>query len=163
MCLDANWQSPDETIAQQIGLATMPEISAEGFLYTPRHAFRAQTGVPGVVYDMVREADGKHIGSAMLLLSDDEQSVMHVGHMGCAIRPEHRKQGHTTRLANALAPVLRQRGIRDLIFGADVGHVSHYESIRNTGAALLGEHFGDGSGKCGARFRLSPSISPSAG
>ena len=42
-----------------------------------------------MVYDMVREADGEQIGSAMLLLSADEASVMHAGHMGCADERPH--------------------------------------------------------------------------
>jgi predicted acetyltransferase len=158
MCLDANWQSPDESAGAQVDLASMPHVTAGDFRYAPRYAFRATTGVPGVVYEMLREADGECIGEVSLLLSDDEAAVMHVGHMGCAIRPEHRKQGHTTRLMHALAPVLRERGVRDLIIGADVGHASLYQSILDAGATLVGEDFGDGSGQCGARFRLSGAL-----
>lgn len=156
MCLDGNWQSPDVTVAEEIDLAALPEVAADGFRYRPTHAFRAVSGVPGVVYEMVREADGEAIGSAMLPLSADESCVGHVGHMGCAIRPEQRKQGHTTRIIRALSPVLRARGIGTLLLGSDVGHASHYQSILDAGARLVGEQFGDGSGHCGARFRLDP-------
>ena len=157
MCLDANWQTPDQDAGQEIGLPNLPNISADGYRYAPKHAFRAQTGVPGVVYTMVREADEEPIGEVALLLSANEDAVMHVGHMGCAIRPEHRKQGHTTRVMRALAPVLHERGVGDLLFGSNVGHTSHYQSIFAAGATLIGEHFGDGSGECGARFRLAQS------
>jgi predicted acetyltransferase len=163
MCMDANWRIVDADVALQIGLGTLATISADGYRYAPRHAFRAQTGVPGVVYAMVREADEEPIGEVTLLLSADEPAVMHVGHMGCAIRPEHRRQGHTTRLIRALAPVLRDRGVGDLILGSDVGHASHYQSILDTGASLMGEDFAAGSVICGARFRLAPPTPASDG
>src|SRR5215216_4034170 len=115
MCLDKNWQAPDLAAADAADFSSLSTIAADGFRYAPKHAFWAETGVPGVVYEMTREADGECIGSAMLLLSGDEVAVRHVGHMGCEIRPEHRKQGHTTRVINALAPVLRERGIDDLL------------------------------------------------
>lgn len=156
MCLDENWQIDDAGAAKEVGFEALTAISADGFRYAPQHAFRAQTGVPGVVYGMSREADGEPIGEVALLFSADEGAVMHVGHMGCSIRPEHRGQGHTTRVINALAPVLREHGVRDLIFGSKVGHVSHYKSILDAGAALMGENFAPDSGACGARFRLAP-------
>jgi predicted acetyltransferase len=159
MCLDANWRIVDDAAAQEVDLASLPQVSADGYRYAVTHAFRAQTGVPGVVYEMVREADEEPIGCVTLLLSDDEDAVMHVGHMGCSIRPEHRSQGHTTRLIRALAPVMWARGIGDLILGSAVGHASHYQSIGATGAMLIGEQFGDGS-NCGALFRLSRPASP---
>lgn len=154
MCLDANWKSPDDAMAAQVDLGSLPVRVEDGYRYAPRHAFRAQTGVPGVVYDMTRDADGTEIGSVMLLLCADEGAVMHAGHMGCEIRPEHRKQGHTTRLIRALAPVLRQHGVEQAILGASVGHQSQYQSVLDAGGSLVGEHFADDSGECGARFRL---------
>ena len=154
MCLDKNWQVPDLDAASAVDFPKLPDITADGLRYTPKHAFRAESGVPGVVYEMTREADGECIGSVTLLLSSDERSVMHAGHMGCSIRPEHRKQGHTTRLIHALAPVLRDRGIDDLVIGADVGHQSLYDSLLGAGATLEGEDFRAGAVECGARFRL---------
>jgi predicted acetyltransferase len=159
MCLDGNWLIPDAHMGEQVGLRSLPIVSAEGYRYSPRHAFRAQTGVPGVVYDMTRESDGAKIGSVMLLLSSDENAVMHVGHMGCEVLPAHRKQGHVTRIANAMAPLLWQRGIDNILIGADVGHASQYQSILNAGAKFLGDNFAAGLKQCGARFRLTkPSL-----
>jgi predicted acetyltransferase len=108
-----------------------------------------------VVFAIRRESDGEDIGTAMVLVSNDRDAVMHVGHIGCDIRPEHRKHGHTIRLIRALASFLRERGVEDIVLACDVGHQSQYDSCVVAGAKFMGDTFGAEGGACGgARFIL---------
>ena len=154
MVQDQKGKFPDSDAELEVRFSDLAIFERDDVRYVPRHAFRGSLGAAGLLFDMQRVSDDACLGDAVAVVSNDPALIGEFGHIGCDIRPEYRQQGYSTKLILALVPILRDRGVGDIMIACDVGHQSVYESCQEAGFTLLGENFGSAPPKCGARFLL---------
>lgn len=88
--------------------------------------------------ELVAEADGQVVGRASIRWELDEFLRTLGGHIGYAVRPAFRRQGHATEILRQSVEILRARGIRRVLVTCDDDNLASAKVIEANGGVLEG-------------------------
>jgi predicted acetyltransferase len=118
-------------------LREVPPLSGEGIELRLRHAFLSEgSQVPGYVFD-VTTTQGKPVGTAAVLITQNLDEIERTGHLGTEVLPEFRKQGYAAKIGRVVFPFLRDHGLRQVLLTFDEGHETQAAACRELGGVDL--------------------------
>ncbi|MCW2838853.1 MAG: family N-acetyltransferase [Aeromicrobium sp.] len=88
--------------------------------------------------ELVAEVDGEIVGRASIRWELDDFLRTLGGHIGYAVRPAHRRQGHATEILRQSVEILRARGVRRVLVTCDDDNLASARVIEAGGGVLEG-------------------------
>jgi predicted acetyltransferase len=86
--------------------------------------------------ELVAEVDGEIVGRASIRWELDDFLRTLGGHIGYAVRPAHRRQGHATEILRRSVEILRARGVRRILVTCDDDNLASARVIEAGGGVL---------------------------
>jgi predicted acetyltransferase len=86
--------------------------------------------------ELVAEVDGEIVGRASIRWELDDFLRTLGGHIGYAVRPAHRRQGHATEILRQSVGILRARGVRRILVTCDDDNLASARVIEAGGGVL---------------------------
>jgi predicted acetyltransferase len=86
--------------------------------------------------ELVAEVDGQVVGRASIRWELNDFLRRLGGHIGYAVRPAHRRQGHATEILRQSVEVLRARGVRRVLVTCDDDNLASARVIEANGGIL---------------------------
>jgi predicted acetyltransferase len=88
--------------------------------------------------ELVAEVDGEIVGRTSIRWDLNEFLSALGGHIGYAVRPAHRRQGHATEILRQSVDVLRERGVHRILVTCDDDNLASARVIEACGGVLEG-------------------------
>jgi predicted acetyltransferase len=88
--------------------------------------------------ELVAEVDGQIVGRSSIRWELDDFLRTLGGHIGYAVRPAHRRQGHATEILRQSVDLLRARGVTRILVTCDDDNLASARVIEANGGVLEG-------------------------
>ncbi|MET0468971.1 MAG: GNAT family N-acetyltransferase [Aeromicrobium sp.] len=88
--------------------------------------------------ELVAEIDGEIVGRTSIRWELNDFLSTLGGHIGYAVRPAHRRQGHATEILRQSVEILRARGVRRILVTCDDDNLASARVIEANGGVLEG-------------------------
>ncbi|MCL3818304.1 GNAT family N-acetyltransferase [Aeromicrobium wangtongii] len=86
--------------------------------------------------ELVAEVDGEVVGRSSIRWELNDFLGRLGGHIGYAVRPAHRRQGHATEILRQSVQILRDRGVRRILVTCDDDNLASARVIEANGGVL---------------------------
>ena len=93
---------------------------------------------PGFVAhaDLIADVDGVVVGRSSIRYELEGFLVTHGGHIGYAVRPQHRGRGYATEILRQSVETLRDRGVERILVTCDDDNLASAKVIESNGGVL---------------------------
>lgn len=88
--------------------------------------------------ELVAEVDGEIVGRSSIRWELNDFLRTLGGHIGYAVRPAHRRQGHATEILRQSVDILRARGVHRILVTCDDDNLASARVIEANGGVLEG-------------------------